>query len=470
MAFWDLAHADVALVEDGATGRRALYYDELAVAADAIARALPAPDGGKSLGFLLFRSTLDCVATYLAALRSGHALALLTPHQAPGALEALVARYQPEWIAGDAIGHLGGYTRLDAAAAPELRVRDEATPSDSPLHPDTALLLSTSGSTGSPKMVRLSYRALDANATAIGEYLGLDARERAITTMPLSYSYGLSVLNSHLHAGARTLLTEVPIIGRPFWDFFAAEEASSLAGVPYIYQMLQRLRPARMALPSLRTLTQAGGHLAEPIKREFAQLAAERGWRFFAMYGQTEATARIAYVPSEQALAKLGAIGIAVPGGALGIDPENGELCYRGGNVMMGYAESRADLAQGDVLGGVLRTGDLARQDEDGYFYVTGRLKRIAKVFGNRVSLDEVEQLLEARLGLDAVALDAGDRLLIVSERDAREDVVALLRTQLDLHPSGFQTRCVPSLPRLPSGKKDYARLQADLNRMLDTQ
>ncbi|WP_341675063.1 AMP-binding protein [Niveibacterium sp. SC-1] len=462
MAFWDLAHADVALVEDGAAGRRALYYDELAVAADTIGRALPSSGDGKSLGFLLFRSTLDCVAAYLAALRSGHALALLTPHQAPGALEALVARYRPEWIAGGEVPPLEGYQGPMSVAAPQIVVRHDASPAAA-IHPDTALLLSTSGSTGSPKMVRLSYRALDANAKAIAEYLGLNTRERAITTMPLSYSYGLSVLNSHLHAGARTLLTEAPILGRPFWDFFAAEKASSLAGVPYIYQMLQRLRPARMDLPSLRMLTQAGGHLAEPIKREFAQLAAERGWRFFAMYGQTEASARIAYVPSEKALEKLGAIGITIPGGTLSIDPGNGELCYRGDNVMMGYAESREDLAQGDTLAGMLRTGDLARQDEDGYFYITGRLKRIAKVFGNRVSLDEVEQLLEARLGLDAAALDAGDRLLIVSERDAHEDIVALLRAQLDLHPSGFQTRCVPSLPRLPSGKKDYAGLLAKL-------
>lgn len=460
--FWQLASpaSATALVGDRACGDLPpnMTYGELAERADALATELPTPG---SLGFILAGNDMASVLAYLAALRGRRCVALLPATMPEAYLATLVERYQPEWLLTTATtASLPGYEASPWAD----RVLHRRAPDASPVHADTALLLTTSGSTGSPKMVRLSYAALDANAASIAEYLALDGEERAITTLPISYSYGLSVLNSHLRAGARTLLTDAAVIARPFWDFFRAESASSLAGVPYTWQMLARLRLPRMELQSLRTLTQAGGALADPLKREIAQMAQDNGWRFFVMYGQTEACARIAYLPPEEVLARPGSIGIAIPGGALSIDADSGELVYRGPNVMMGYAESRAELAAGDSLQGVLRTGDLARVDTDGFHYLTGRLKRIAKVFGNRINLDEVEALLETHFaGTPFAALDAEGSLLVASGGDVEAGaIVERLREALSLHPSGLRV-IHAEIPRTPSGKKDYPALKKTL-------
>lgn len=458
--FWQLDAPPESPALIGPEPTQCISYGELAGLADDFVGTLPAR-GGKRLGFILCRNDVASVAAYLGALRSGDCAALIPERIASEALSALVQRYAPDWLlmpeephGADFSGHVsmpwqGKYLLTRPAESREIFA-------------DTALLLSTSGSTGSPKMVRLSYANLNANAESIACFLGINSAERAITSLPIHYSYGLSVLNSHLARGAAILLTDEAVTSKPFWTLFREAGATSLAGVPFTWQMLQRLRIERMDLPSLRTLTQAGGRLAPELIQHFAQISSDRGWRFFVMYGQTEATARIAWLPPERLADKIGAIGIAIPGGAISLD-DAGELIYRGPNVMLGYAESAADLARGDVQGGVLATGDLARIDEDGYLWLTGRSKRIAKVFGNRVNLDEVEALLESRMQLGAAAIAGDDRLLVAIASDAPEAVaqaLALLREALGVHPSGLQIHPLASLPLTASGKKDYPALQ----------
>ncbi|TWO67899.1 AMP-binding protein [Caenimonas sedimenti] len=438
MSFWQLAHdaRTVAAIDERGT---AVSYGELAQRAGDVATALR-PAGGRRLGFIAMRNTLPALAHYLGCLRAGHVPLLLAPELPAPLLQALVERYDPAWI-------------FDASGG--LRWRDTDGP---PLHADLALLLTTSGTTGSPRLVRLSHSALHANAESIARFLGIGAGERAVTTLPLHYSYGLSVLHSHLHAGASVVLTDASIIQRPFWETVDAHGVTSLSGVPYLYQLLQRTGFEQRALPSLRTLTQAGGPLGESLTRHFQSLAAARSWRFFVMYGQTEATARISYVPPEHLARKVGAIGIPVPGGALALD--GGELVYRGPNVMMGYAETAADLAMGDVLRGVLRTGDRGRMDEDGFFYVTGRLGRFVKLAGHRVGLDEVEAILARALGVAVAVTGRDDRLLAAIEAPDASAAKDVLVQQLRLHPSMFQVTALQALPRLPNGKPDYAALQ----------
>jgi long-chain acyl-CoA synthetase len=437
VSFWRLAHDArmVAAIDERGT---AVSYGELAQRADAAVSALRSA-GGRRLGFVAMRNTLAALVHYLACLRAGHVPLLLAPDLPAPLLQALVERYDPAWI-------------FDGSGA--LQWRDTDGP---PLHADLALLLTTSGTTGSPRLVRLSHTALHANAESIARFLELDAMGRAITTLPLHYSYGLSVLHSHLHAGASLVLTDASVAQRPFWDAMDAHGVTSLSGVPYLYQLLQRTGFERRALPSLRTLTQAGGPLGESLTRHFQSLSGERGWRFFVMYGQTEATARISYVPPGQLARKAGAIGVPVPGGALTL--EGGELVYRGPNVMMGYAETAADLATGDVLHGVLHTGDLGRMDEDGYFYVTGRLGRFVKLGGHRVGLDEVEALLGRSLGVAVAVTGRDDRLLAAIETPDAAAAKDVLMRQLRLHPSMFQVIVMEALPRLANGKPDYAEL-----------
>ncbi len=335
------------------------------------------------------RTSADAASAiaYLAAFRAGHAVILLEADADP---TAIIDIYDPRYvISGD-----------------QVEVREDAAPAD--LHPDLRLLLSTSGSTGSPKLVRLTEANVAANAASIAQYLELGPGERAIASLPLSYSYGLSVLNSHVHAGASIAFTPHSVIRPEFWQDVRRHDVTSFAGVPYAYAMLERIGMRDMDLPALRTMTQAGGRLDPEVARRFAQQR-----RFFVMYGQTEATARIAYVPPQRLADKPGSIGIAIPGGELSI--EDGELVYRGPNVMMGYATARADLARGDELGGVLRTGDLGHHDDEGFFYVTGRAKRIAKVYGQRINLDEIEAAVDGPAG----AIAGDDRIDVFAERGA---------------------------------------------------
>lgn len=215
-------------------------------------------------------------------------------------------------------------------------------------------------------------------------------------------------------------------------------------------------------LPSLRTLTQAGGRLDAAVVTRLEQMGRERGWRFFVMYGQTEAAPRIAYVPPERLTDKAGSIGIAIPGGHLELDEQTGELIYSGPNVMLGYAESRDDLEKGDELHGRLRTGDLARRDADGFHVIVGRAKRFLKIFGRRVSLDEVETLVRQHGGGPAACVGEDDRLRIAVEDTAVGDAVGRVLTDiLKIHPSAFRVRTVTALPRFASGKLDYQSVSA---------
>ncbi len=198
----------------------------------------------------------------------------------------------------------------------------------------------------------------------------------------------------------------------------------------------------------------------------------------FVMYGQTEAAPRMTTVPSERLAEKLGSAGPALPGGAFAIRRDDGsetthpkivgEVVYRGPNVMMGYADDEAGLAKGDEQGGVLPTGDLGYLDEDGFLYITGRLKRIGKIFGNRVSLDDLEHAVRsASVGVDVVAaVPAGDKVVLFAEgadKGICKDAAKALSERLHLHTSGFDVRPIDTVPLLASGKIDYRSLEAQV-------
>ena len=238
---------------------------------------------------------------------------------------------------------------------------------------------------------------LQSNAESISEYLNIGPNDRAATTLPMSYCYGLSVINSHLLRGAGLVLTDLSVVDPCFWELFRRRGATALAAVPYTFELLERVGFADMELPSLRYVTQAGGRMAPESVRSYAELGRRKGWELFVMYGQTEATARMAYLPPELAASVPGAVGIPVPGGSFRIDPvpglEHGELVYTGPNVMLGYAGSPADLAVGRTVT-ELRTGDLARHHPAGVYEVVGRRSRFVKIVGLRVDLGQVERIL----------------------------------------------------------------------------
>jgi acyl-coenzyme A synthetase/AMP-(fatty) acid ligase len=274
--------------------------------------------------------------------------------------------------------------------------------------------------------------------------------------LPLYYSYGLSVLHTHLEVGATVVLSDFSLISKEFWEIFKKENITNLNGVPYHYEMLKRLGFLKKEYKSLKFLTQAGGKLNEKYVVLFADYAKKQGIDFFVMYGQTEATARISYLPSKMTLQKPTSIGIPIPNGELFI--EDNELIYKGKNVMLGYATSFEDLKKQDELKGVLKTGDLGYKDEDGCFYVTGRAKRFIKVYGNRVNLDEMEQFLKSQ-HKDVVVVGEDDKIIIFSLHNDLDEIKEVVLNKFNFHHKVLKTKQIKNFYVKPNGKIDYAKM-----------
>ena len=251
------------------------------------------------------------------------------------------------------------------------------------------------------------------------------------------------------------------------------QKATSMAGVPYTYEMLKRLRFFRMDLPYLKVMTQAGGKLNKDIAKEYIDYAVANGKKFYVMYGQTEATARMSYLPWESAQEKYASMGVAIPGGKFSlmdtdgneiIEPNvDGELIYFGQNVSLGYAECREDLMKGDENNGVLHTGDVARRDADGFYYITGRMKRFVKIWGNRCNLDATEQLVKS-LTTSCACAGVDDKITVfVTENGLEDSIISLLSEKTGLNNKAFEVRVIDAIPVKDSGKIDYQVLQAML-------
>jgi acyl-coenzyme A synthetase/AMP-(fatty) acid ligase len=445
-----------------------LTYGELNVEIANFANAISV----NGLLFCLCENTIGSLIGYVACMEHHIPIVLLDGSKDFSVLKNLMEIYQPEYIWAETarVGEVGGDTVYSYATYSLQRMQYEVEVEKPEINPELALCLTTSGSTGSPKFVRLSAGNILANAESIAEYLGIDENERPITVLPSYYSYGVSVINSHLLKGATILLTEGTVAQREFWNFLKEQKATSIAGVPYTYEMLKMLRFFRMDLPYLKTMTQAGGKLNKDIARQYIEFAQEKGKRFFVMYGQTEATARMSYLPLEHALDKYASIGIAIPGGKFSLMDVNGnvidapdvdgELIYEGPNVSLGYAECRADLAKGDENHGVLHTGDVARFDEDGFFYITGRMKRFVKVWGNRCNLDATEQLVKA-ITTSCACVGVDDKITIfVTQRGLEDNIIKLLVEKTGFNIRAFEVRVIDAIPVKSSGKIDYQAMQ----------
>lgn len=402
----------------------------------------PRLGSGRRLVAVTLTNDVSAVVAYLAALAAGHTVLVLTPDRSADVLQA----FSPDTlVSGDRI---------------EIR---HASPMHA-LHPDLALLLSTSGSTGSPRLVRLSYQNLDSNAAAIAEYQELSSADRSITSLPLHYCYGMSVLHSHLLVGGSVVLTGGSVVDPCFWDLATEHRITTLAGVPHTFELMDSASMRRRVPSSLRLLTQAGGALGPDRVRELASWSRETGGEFLVMYGQAEATARIAYLPSDLTETNPDCVGVPIPGGHVTIadpDPDGiGELVYEGPNVMLGYATQASDLARGRVIHR-LHTGDRAAITRDGLIRIVGRDARRAKLFGLRIDLDRIDAALHAS-GSTAHCASDDHRLIVAARQDdpipdeVLRDVVA--RT-CGLPPSSTAVVRLGDVPRTPSGKPDFAAI-----------
>ena len=465
----------------------------------------------RSFVFLLCENTPGAVMGYLGCLNAGAVPLLLNAQLDTQLLQKMYDRYQPEYVWMPKAGvdawkpaHFDNRKQADIDEKKETSVHTaagmeavhetdragivcleqeeyqlyETGAEPCEMYPDLALLLATSGSTGSPKLVRLSRQNLESNAVSIMEYLHLTEWERPITSLPMQYTYGLSILNSHFQAGACVLLTTRSVVQQEFWQFFRKAGGTSLAGVPYTYELFRRLHlfEEKTADPeeepwyhSLRYLTQAGGRLPEALQEKVGTWAKEHGKEFVVMYGQTEATARMSYLPPERCLDKVGSIGVAIPGGTFHLEDVEaatgvGELIYEGLNVTLGMAECREDLQKGDERHGILHTGDLARVDADGFYYIAGRKKRFLKIFGIRVGLDECERILQleyADIDCEFVCVGTDDHLKIyTTDEHAAQSATELLADRLHVSNRAVQAFYIPEIPKNASGKTLYSKLK----------
>lgn len=408
--------------------------------AERVAEAAGVLRGARRLVLLETRNDIPTLVHYLGALAAGH---VVLPVDARRDHAAIDATYSPDIVIDDhGIHH---------------RNHDQR-----PLHDDLALLLSTSGTTGSPKLVRLSKQNLVANATVIAEYLGIRETDRAATTLPMSYCYGLSVIHSHLLVGASLILTDRSVVDEEFWELFRRHRGTSFAGVPYTFELLESVGFDAADLPHLRYVTQAGGRMPPERVRRFAELARDADFELFVMYGATEATARMSYLPPELALSRPNSIGRPIRDGSFTIEPvddwaddDTGELVYRGPNVMMGYAHGPDDLKLGKTVE-TLRTGDIARRGPDGLYEIVGRNNRFVKMYGLRIDLGQVEAALRAD-GMPAFCTNDDDLILVAAA--GRHDDREIQRTAAEAAgvPAGaVRAVAVDELPLLPSGKPDY--------------
>lgn len=421
-----------------------MTYAELDEAVAARLAHLDLPE--RSVVVLSGGNSVEWVVTYLALMSGGH-----VPLLASGDADRLVRCWEPA-------AHVS--TDRDRWSIERFEV---AAPD---LHPELCLLMSTSGSTGSPKLVRLSRDNLDGNARSIASFQRLSESDRGITSLPLHYSFGLSILHSHLAVGASVVVTDGSVVDRCFSAAMREHGVTNFAGVPHTYELIDQVDPERIHVPSLRFLAHAGGRMGPDRVRAWADRASTWGVEWFSMYGQTEATARMAYVPPTGAAAHAGSIGIAIPGGELSIDPDVpaggvraggetgvGEIVYRGPNVMLGYATQPADLARGRDIH-ELRTGDLGRIDPvTGMFEIVGRASRRVKPFGLRIDLDDVERRL-AEIGIDAVVVGDDEGLVASAAGHDPSDVTGALARITGI-PVTRLTASRDEAPRTANGKVD---------------
>lgn len=451
---------------------KSITYAQLEEASNCIAADMEP----RKITFCLCENTLGSFVGYVAFMAHNIPTVLLDGSKDMEIILSLIEHYKPQylWMPTNRMDELKACLSTGSRTAEVCMYEDyvlvELGKQSYEIHPDVLLCLTTSGTTGSPKLVKLTEENLRSNAESIAEYLKITEKERAITSLPMYYSFGMSVINSHLIKGATLLLTDKAVIQREFLNFLKEGKATSIAGVPYTYEMLRRLRFLKMDLPELKTMIQAGGKLNANIVKEYVEAAQASGKEFIVMYGQTEAAPRMSYLPFDKALEKYASIGIPIPGGKLSVRDVNdqeittpdtdGELVYEGPNVCMGYAECIEDLAKGDENHGILHTGDVARFDSDCYFYITGRMKRFVKVWGNRCNLDATEQLVKG-ITTSCACVGVDDKITIfVTESGLDDKIKNYLVDKTGLNIRAFDVKIVDAIPTLPSGKLDYQTMQ----------
>jgi long-chain acyl-CoA synthetase len=415
----------------------------------------------RALVALVCALSVESIAAYVALLARGHVPLLIDSDLQLRDSIRLYQIYRPDWILDPTAGRLTSYGH-----------------GSTEVHPELGLLLSTSGSTGSPKLVRLSLTGLQANAEGISSFLGIGIEDRAMLNLPINYSYGMSVLNSHFLSGASICACPASVAQPEYWSELRDNQVTSISGVPFQYEALKRLGLMDKDLPHLRKAMQAGGRLRPELGLEFGRWAERTGRQFYIMYGQTEAGPRIAGLPPEYAATAPDAVGTAIPGVSIALLDQAGaevkqgmpgEIRVSGPSVMLGYATCAADLALGDQTSRIHMTGDIGMFGDDGLLRIVGRRSNILKIYGKRIDIDEISVHI-SDMGYDVLCFGEDDKISILIERNStysNEIHIPLgeLRTtlvrQLNLPSRAVEIRQCEPLTRPQNGKLSASAIQA---------
>lgn len=425
---------------------------------------------GRTLSFIFTQNNIGGIAWVMASILSGNVPVILNHNIEKSLRENLLNVYKPEFIV-EPIGN----SEID-----EKFIFDsfgykyiETGNNKCRLNPELSHLIPTSGSTGSPKLIRHKYENIEAAALNISTFFKLKPSDRPLMVLPLYYTMGLSMVFSHLLVGATILITDRKMTDPVFWKFMKEEKATSFTGVPFSYEILDKMRFYRMNLPDLKILTQGGGKMPHDLNLKFVEYCMANDKEWIATYGQSEGTARMAWLPPEYALSKMGSIGIAVPNGRLSLrdssgteiieSPATGEMCYEGKNVTMGYALCQEDLANGDERNGFLATGDIAYRDEDGFYFIKGRMGRFLKLFGNRIGLDECEHILKSKIDCECACTGTDEKLIIYITDESQKDIILSIIVEAIKVPANvIDIRVIDSLPKNETGKTLYTKLKKE--------
>ena len=416
----------------------------------------------RSIVFHFSENSVPSLAFYIACMNLKAVPLLLSPQTDVQLIESLLEKYKPNYIvAPERICQNFKGKVLKQSKGYQLIHQHDLVHQ---LNENLSLLLPTSGSTGSPKLVRHSYENIESSAKSVAELFELNCNHKAFAFLPMYYTMGLSAIHSHLSVGATVVLIQSAMTDAGFWKALKDYEPSSLSGVPYSFEILKKLRLFRMKMPNLQFINEGGGKLSPELYDECIGFSKANDAKFIPTYGQTEGTSRMAFLDSKMVAIKKGSIGKAIPRGTLSIINEqgvesfegeaSGEMIFRGPNVTLGYANKLDDLNLSDQKLGVLQTGDLAKRDADGYYFITGRKNRFLKLFGIRVSLDDVEQIVITAFNVECACSGNDEKMIIlITEKNLEKQISDLIVTKTGLFHRAFSVLYVEKIPRNESGK-----------------
>jgi acyl-coenzyme A synthetase/AMP-(fatty) acid ligase len=416
----------------------------------------------RSIVFHFSENSVASLSFYVACMQIKAVPLLLSPQTDIGLINDLVKKYQPNYIfAPQRICHyFQGQVLNETDGYKLIKLSDELHQ----LQIDLSLLLPTSGSTGSPKLVRHSYQNLESSAESVSELFDLDKSDKSFSFLPMFYTMGLSIINSHLKVGATVTLVKSAMTDASFWNVLKASKPTNITGVPYSFEILKKLRFFRMKIPSLKFISQGGGKLSDEVYEDCVNFASANNIKFIPTYGQTEGTARMAYLDYTMVETKKGSIGKSIPKGILSIKNENGvesyrgqasgEMIYRGPNVTLGYAYNINDFNLEDERQNVLYTGDIVTRDLDGFYFIIGRKNRFLKLYGIRVALDEIEKMVTSCFNLECVCGGNDQQMIVlITNPDLNKSVSDFIVTKTGLFHQSFVVEYVKEIPRNETGK-----------------